>query len=51
VAAAITLCGAMQGRAGDLTPTESELLRARYLLASVPRALDLLAEHVRRRSA
>lgn len=51
VAAAITLYSAMQGRPGELGPEERETLRARYLLASVPRALDLLAEHLRRRGA
>jgi tRNA (guanosine-2'-O-)-methyltransferase len=51
VAAAITLFAATQGRAGDLGAQERELLLARYLLASVPRAIDLLEEHLRRRGA
>jgi tRNA (guanosine-2'-O-)-methyltransferase len=48
VAAAITLYGATRGRTGDLSPAERELLHARYLLASVPRAEALLAEQLRR---
>jgi tRNA (guanosine-2'-O-)-methyltransferase len=51
VAAAITLRAAMQGRAGDLEPHEREHLYARYLLASIPRAAELLAECLRRETA
>ena len=51
VAAAITLFHATQGRPGELSAPERELLSARYLLAGVPRALDLLQEHLRRRDA
>lgn len=51
VAAAITLYSATCGRPGDLTAPQRETLRARYLLASVPRAHELLAEHRRRRDS
>ncbi len=51
VAAAITLFHATQGRPGELSAHEQELLRARYLLVGVPRALDLLEEHLRRQGA
>jgi tRNA (guanosine-2'-O-)-methyltransferase len=50
VAAGITLFAAMQGRAGDLEPAEREQLRARYCMLSVPRADEVLAECLRRRS-
>ncbi len=49
VAAAITLAAAMRGRPGDLDETQRQLLRARYLLASVPRAHEILQEQLRRR--
>jgi hypothetical protein len=51
VAAAITLAAAMRGRPGDLDATQRELLRARYLLASVPRSREFLQEQLRRRGA
>jgi tRNA (guanosine-2'-O-)-methyltransferase len=48
VAAALTLRAAMQGRPGDLTPEEKLVLRARYVLASVPNAHAILQEQLRR---
>jgi tRNA (guanosine-2'-O-)-methyltransferase len=51
VAAAITLYGATQGRAGNLSDEERKVLRARYVFASVPRGAEIVAEYLRRRSA
>ncbi len=51
VAAAITLASAMRGRRGDLSTQERLTLHARYLLSSVPRAQEIVAEHVRRLGA
>lgn len=51
VAAAITLFSATANRAGSLAADERELLRARYVLASVPRGAEIVAEHLRRRNA
>lgn len=48
VAAAITLFAAMRGRPGDLSPSERQLLRARYVRLSVPRADEIVAEYQRR---
>jgi tRNA (guanosine-2'-O-)-methyltransferase len=48
VAAALTLYAATRGRGGDLSPDEQELLHARYCMLSMPRADEVLAEHVRR---
>jgi tRNA (guanosine-2'-O-)-methyltransferase len=50
VAAAITLFSAMHGRRGDLDAQEREQLRARFCMLSVPRAEEVLAEYLRRRS-
>jgi tRNA (guanosine-2'-O-)-methyltransferase len=49
VAAGITLFAAMQGRPGDLEPSEQLQLRARACMLSVPRADEVLAECLRRR--
>ncbi|HET6333199.1 MAG TPA: RNA methyltransferase [Polyangiales bacterium] len=48
VAAALTLRAAMRGRPGDLTAEEKLVLRARYVLASVPNAHAILEEQLRR---
>lgn len=50
VAAALTLRAAMRGRPGDLMPEEKLVLRARYVLASVPNAGAILEEQMRRGS-
>jgi tRNA (guanosine-2'-O-)-methyltransferase len=50
VAAAITLHAARRGRPGDLSSHEQAELRARFLLHSVPRAREVVAEHLRRRA-
>lgn len=51
VAAAITLSAAMQGRPGELAPSEQRTLLARYLVESIDRADEIIAEHLRRRGA
>jgi tRNA (guanosine-2'-O-)-methyltransferase len=51
VAAAITLAAATLGRPGDLDAEQRQTLRARYLLASIPRAHEILNEQLRRRGA
>ena len=49
VAAAITMHAATTGRVGTLGAEERQELRARYMLLSVPRAAEVVAEHVQRR--
>ena len=51
VAAGITLFCATRGRQGELDARERELLRARFMFASVPRADEVVREHLRRRSS
>ncbi|HEX7478196.1 MAG TPA: RNA methyltransferase [Polyangiales bacterium] len=51
VAAAITLAAATRDRPGDLDAEQRQTLRARYLLASIPRAHEILNEHLRRHGA
>lgn len=51
VAAAITLFAARGDRPGDLEPHEQRRLRARFVVQSVPRADEIVAEHLRRRGA
>jgi tRNA (guanosine-2'-O-)-methyltransferase len=48
VAAAITLYAATRGRAGELSAEERAELRARFLLLSVERAEQVVAEHCAR---
>lgn len=48
VAAALTLRAAMRGRPGDLSAEERRVLRARYVLASVPNGRAILEEQLRR---
>ena len=48
VANAITLQSATEGRAGDLSEREQLLLRARFMMLSVPRPLEVVAEFERR---
>lgn len=48
VAAAITLYSATRGRKSDLTAEERDELRARFMLLSVPRADEVVAEHLGR---
>ena len=50
VAAAITLFAAMRGRPGDLEDDDRVLLRARFCMASVPRADEVMAEYLRRQN-
>jgi tRNA (guanosine-2'-O-)-methyltransferase len=50
VAAAITLYSATRGRGGDLSETERAELRARFMLMSVPRADQVVREHLSRRT-
>lgn len=50
VATAITLYGATRPRAGDLAPEDAQALRARFMMLSVPRAHEVVAEHLGRRS-
>jgi tRNA (guanosine-2'-O-)-methyltransferase len=50
VAAALTLRAATQGRPGDLSAEERVVLRARYVLASVPNGHAILEEQLRRGS-
>jgi tRNA (guanosine-2'-O-)-methyltransferase len=46
VAAAITLYAATRGRQSDLTEMERDQLRARFMRLSVPRADEIVAEHL-----
>lgn len=48
VATAITLRAAREGRAGDLDPERRVQLRARFMMLSVDRADEIVAEHQRR---
>ena len=48
VANAITLQSATEGRRGDLTAREQLALRARFMMLSVPRPKDVVAEYERR---
>ena len=48
VAAALTMFSAMRDRPGDLTGEQRLLLRARFCMASVPQAHEIVAEHLRR---
>ena len=48
VAAAITLYHATRGRKPDLSDEERDELRARFMMLSVPRAADVVAEYVGR---
>ena len=48
VAAALTMFAATRDRPGDLTGEQRLLLRARFCMASVPRAHAIVAEHLRR---
>lgn len=48
VASAITLHAATAGRAGGLSPEEQLVLRARFMMLSVDRAADIVAEYQRR---
>ncbi|MDD9940690.1 MAG: RNA methyltransferase [Myxococcales bacterium] len=50
VASAITLQHATQHRAGDLSLLEQQELRARFMMLSVDRADEIIAEYLRRRS-
>jgi len=50
VAAAISLHAARRARPGDLSVAERHELLARFMLLSVPRAREVVAEHLRRRS-
>jgi tRNA (guanosine-2'-O-)-methyltransferase len=49
VATAITLYGATRPRAGDLEPADMEALRARFMMLSVPRADEVVAQQLERR--
>lgn len=49
VAAAITLHAATTGRTSTLDAAERQELRARYMLLSVPRAREVVFEHLERR--
>ena len=51
VAAAITLYGATRGRTPDLDAREREELRARFMLRSVPRGNEVVAEYLSRHCA
>jgi tRNA (guanosine-2'-O-)-methyltransferase len=51
VAAAITLFAARGDRPGDLEPQDQCELRARFVMQSVPRADEVVREHLRRRGA
>ena len=51
VAAAITLQAATAGRVSTLTEADREALRARFMLLSVPRGAEVVAEHLVRRRA
>lgn len=51
VAAAITLFSAMRGRSGDLSESERLALSARCAMQSVPRAHEVVLEHLRRQRA
>lgn len=51
VAAAITLYSATRGRSPDLDAREREELRARFMFLSVPRAYEVVAEHLSRHGA
>jgi len=48
VAAAITLHAAMRGRPGDLDALERAALRARFMMIAVPRAMEVVREHLER---
>lgn len=48
VATAITLHAATSGRAGDLTPSERTLLRARFMMLSVRNAEQIVFDYLRR---
>ena len=48
VAAALTMFAAMRDRPGDLSGEQRLLLRARFCMASVPQAHEIVAEHLRR---
>ena len=49
VAAGITLHAATRTRTPGLEPADSEELRARFMFQSVPRAAEVVAEHMKRR--
>jgi tRNA (guanosine-2'-O-)-methyltransferase len=51
VAAAITLFAARTGRQGDLSAEQRLDLHARFAMQSVPRAGEVVREHLRRRGA
>lgn len=48
VAAALTMFAATDGRAGDLSPTDAQALRARFMLCSVVRAEEIVRESLAR---
>jgi len=50
VAAAITLFCATRGRESGLSPDDLTQLRARFMMLSVPRALEVVREHLSRRA-
>jgi tRNA (guanosine-2'-O-)-methyltransferase len=50
VAAAITLYAASRGRTPELDADDREQLRARFMLASVPRGVEVVAEQLGRRT-
>jgi len=50
VAAAITLHAATAGRVPSLSEADREALRARFMLLSVPRGAEVVAEHLSRRT-
>jgi tRNA (guanosine-2'-O-)-methyltransferase len=48
VAAAITLYTITEGKGGTLSPSDKTALRARYMMLSLPRAREVIAELVKR---